>query len=373
MHISSQQTFLSGKSTFKPHTAEPQQTQQSTTKPASDSVQLSPEATAVGAATAAPKAPANPFATNILNAITGQLSADLADNATKEALQSRLEAGFSGFMQGFSEAFSQLEGMAGFSPQIASEINDTKRQVLEGLIAKGEELGLNVTDISKALDELNAEAAVSTPPAPAISAPVLNQNLAASQSRSFAFELVTQEGDKIQILLDSMQAGKVSESSNGRSLQYASQDSFSLRIEGDLNESELGAINELLGKVNQLSQDFYNGDLQSAFDKALTMGFDTQQIQQFSLRLSQTTEVSSSIGQKAQRAYQADLPQGQQGNPLNALSHYLKQVNETYQSAQQRGINQETFIELSEFMTLNYREEASAFKAMLSEVLPNKA
>ena len=379
MHISTHHTILSSQFTAKTIADEqaktPSELPLNSQKATSDSVDLSPEATAVSKSPAAPKAPNNPFATNILNAINGQLSADLADNATKEQLQSRLEAGFSGFMQGFSEAFAQLEGMAGFSPEIASEINETKRQVLEGLAAKGEELGLDITDLNKALKSLETETLESRKPdtaaaTPTINAPTFNQHVAASQSRSFAFELVTQEGDKIQILLDSMQAGEIGRDGNSRSVSYASQDNFSLSIEGDLNADELKAINQLLGNVNQLSQDFYNGDLASAFDKAMTMGFDAGQIQQFSLQLSQTTEVSSSIGQKAQRAYQADLPQSEKGSPINALGQYLKQVSETYQSAQVFGINKETFVELSEFVTLSYREEASAYKNLLTEVLP---
>lgn len=379
MHISTHHSILSSQFTTKSfgneHAKTPAEPALKAKQPSSDKVELSPAATAVSDSTTPQKAPANPFATNILNAINGQLSVDLADNATKEQLQSRLEAGFSGFMQGFSEAFAQLEGMAGFSPEIASEINETKRQVLEGLAAKGEELGLDITDISKALKSLDTQTLESRKPDTAattqtINAPVFDQHLAASQSRSFAFELVTQEGDKIQILLDSMQAGEIGRDGNSRSASYASQDNFSLSIEGDLNADELKAINQLLGNVNQLSQDFYNGDLASAFDKAMTMGFDAGHIQQFSLKLSQTTEVSSSIGQKAQRAYQSDLPQSEKGSPINALGQYLKQVSETYQSAQIFGINKETFVELSEFVTLSYREEASAYKNLLAEVLP---
>lgn len=382
MHIStSQQSLLSNKNTLNAHPnaiANTEQAGEHSTqkKSSSDSVQLSPKATAVSNSPEPPRPPANPYATNILNAINGQLSLDLADNANKEQLQSRLNAGFAGFMQGFSEAFSQLEGMSGFNPEIAGQVNETKRQVLEGLVVKGEELGLDVSEISKSLESLEAQTLASRGVdsqafSQTVSAPAFSQ-LAATQSRSFAFELVTQEGDKIQILLDSMQTGEMTRDGNSRSVSYANQNSFSLSIDGDLNADELKAINELLGKVNQLSQDFYNGDLTSAFDKAMTMGFDVAQIQQFSLKLSQATEVSSSIGQKAQRAYQADLPQAEKGSPINALGHYLKQVSETYQSAQIFGINKETFVELSEFVTLSYREEAEAYKSLLNKVLPEE-
>lgn len=381
MHITSHSSLLNSNVSAKPVIPADEQfkplTQSNPKSEATsgDSVQLSPKAAAASNHLKEPKSPANPYASNILNAINGQISLDLAENATKEQLQSRLDAGFSGFMQGFSEAFEQLEGMAGFSPEIVSEVNETKRQVLEGLAVKGEELGLDVASINKALISLEAQTLDSRKAESAIApqkinAPKFDMQVAASQSRSFAFELVTQEGDKIQILLDSMQAGEIGRDGNNRSVNYASQDNFSLSIEGDLNADELTAINQLLGKVNQLSQDFYNGDLASAFDKAMTMGFDAGQIQQFSLKLSQTTEVSSSIGQKAQRAYQAELSPSEKGSPINALVQYLKQVSETYESAQVFGINKETFVELSEFVTLSYREEASAYKNLLAEVLP---
>ncbi|RYZ92576.1 MAG: hypothetical protein EOO68_22560, partial [Moraxellaceae bacterium] len=77
-----------------------------------DTVQLSSQAIERTQATAA-DAPANPYATTIVNFIQQQLLRDQADGDSKEQLASRLEAGYQGFLQGFNDAYTILGGGAG--------------------------------------------------------------------------------------------------------------------------------------------------------------------------------------------------------------------------------------------------------------------
>jgi hypothetical protein len=89
---------------------------------------------------------------------------------------------------------------------------------------------------------------------------------------------------------------------------YSSSQSFSLSIEGDLNEDELGAINDLLGKVNDLAGQFFEGNLDVAFDQAMNMGYDAEQIGSFSLNLAQA-EI-----QQVTQAYQTFEPNRASGD-----------------------------------------------------------
>ncbi len=49
-------------------------------------------------------------------------------------------------------------------------------------------------------------------------------------------------------------------------------DSFSLSIEGDLNEEELADIENLLGDLSLIAGDFFNGDMEQAMDGAMNLG-----------------------------------------------------------------------------------------------------
>src|SRR5690606_34213666 len=67
----------------------------------------------------------------------------------------------------------------------------------------------------------------------------------------------------------------------------ASTSNMNWVVEGDLNEQELNSINKLLGQINQLAGEFFNVNLDVAFNLALALRYDEQQIANFSLSLTQ--------------------------------------------------------------------------------------
>jgi hypothetical protein len=73
-----------------------------------------------------------------------------------------------------------------------------------------------------------------------------------------------------------------------------------ISVKGDLNDEELAAISELVGKVESLAADFFAGDVQKAFEAATTLGFDAEQIAGFALKLSTRESLrQESIGKPA--------------------------------------------------------------------------
>ena len=73
-------------------------------------------------------------------------------------------------------------------------------------------------------------------------------------------------------------------------------------VNGDLDEGELKAINNLLNNVNDIAKDFYSGDVETAFNKALQMDYDASEISEFSVSLTQVKNFT------AYKAYQTDTP-----------------------------------------------------------------
>jgi hypothetical protein len=228
---------------------------------------------------------AEKVAENILGFIERRLQMDIAEGATPEQLQTRLDAGLSGFKKGFAEASEKLTALSMLSPAIAQDIGKTYTLVTEGIDRLQQQL-----------------VSLVNPPAVAPSRPVelaeqassllQNSNYQYAKASSFSFELMTAEGDRVTISVNSNRAYSANYTSgsaeNSRvDANLAAYDSSSWSIAGDLNENELEAINKLLQQVDKLAVAFFDGDLDLAFNQAVALGYDTKQITAFSLQLTQ--------------------------------------------------------------------------------------
>lgn len=127
------------------------------------------------------------------------------------------------------------------------------------------------------------------------------QSYATRTSHSADIEVRTQEGDIVTISLNelaensqsALQArdGNNSLSVYSKSSSYSS--SFSLSIEGDLNEDELKSINDLIKKMTKVSDKFFDGNIAGAFKHASKIGFNTEQIAGFSMDLNRERSVQA--------------------------------------------------------------------------------
>ncbi|WP_331346754.1 DUF5610 domain-containing protein [Cellvibrio sp. UBA7661] len=273
---------------------------------------------------------AEKVASNILGFIERRLQMDVADGASQEELQARLEAGLAGFKKGFAEASEKLEALSLLSPEIKADIGKTYDLVLEGVDELRAKFIQSTTEqipaspskteseiVKTAAPKASSPAKLDVPDfLPAAGAvPAANSymgygNYEYGRAREFSFELRTKEGDIVTIKASSsegfaVEAGRASrgnQSVSAMNASYSSSESFSFSIEGELNEDELAAINDLLGRVNDLAGQFFEGNLDSAFEQAMNLGYDAEQIGSFSLNLAQA-EI-----QQVTQAYQTFEP-----------------------------------------------------------------
>ncbi|WP_220719231.1 DUF5610 domain-containing protein [Agarivorans litoreus] len=149
------------------------------------------------------------------------------------------------------------------------------------------------------------------------SAPLYNQ-LAMSSSQSATMELETAEGDKVTISYGSQLAASYSEGRSSIQASFASQQQFSFSVEGDLNDDELAAIADLIKQVDEVGQQFFSGDLDKAFEQALSIGFDEQQLVGFAVNFQQQQSVAVT------QAYQQANEEPSSGSELvPELSEFL--------------------------------------------------
>ena len=105
-------------------------------------------------------------------------------------------------------------------------------------------------------------------------------------------------------------------------------------MEGDLNEDEMAAIESLMSQVNDLADEFYNGDAMSAFGMAMDLTSDPEQIAQFSLDMSlQVESAYQGVAQAGQGYDKPSLPKGVM-QPLQQFAEGVQQAAKTAEAFQ---------------------------------------
>jgi hypothetical protein len=115
----------------------------------------------------------------------------------------------------------------------------------------------------------------------------------------FSLDILTAEGDRVSIRfrtsnVTDVAAAQTTDGSTTASASDAhviSRGSLKIEVNGDLNDDERKAIGDLLNKVDGIAKDFFGGDVQAAFSAAARVGFDSQEISGFSLKLSYSQRI----------------------------------------------------------------------------------
>ena len=167
------------------------------------------------------------------------------------------------------------------------DVLDAVRSALSEAATALKKLGLSDQQVDKALGGVREKLGETV---------AASAELAAVQTTSYVrkdkanLDISTQEGDRVQIRFRSRE-GYVSQTSTGatggeRNVYAFSSGRIEISVDGELNEEELTAIGELVGKVESLANEFFAGDVQKAFESAAALGFDSTQIASFALKLS---------------------------------------------------------------------------------------
>ncbi|WP_165673745.1 DUF5610 domain-containing protein [Metapseudomonas otitidis] len=261
----------------------------------------------------------------ILDFVGGRIQAEAANGADPEKLQKMLDQARQGVEKGFAEAKKILQGMGVLGGKIASDIEDTFQRVQDGLDRIGSTYGLGGTPAGDTSSVSRAAVSAST-----------STSTLVARSSTFDLEVTTREGDTLKISIAQASANWSSTSASasstrtsgngGTSTSTSTQVSassgslqiggWSVQIEGNLNDDEKAALTDLLGQVQDISSKFYSGDLSGAFDRALALNMNGDQLASMSLNLSQTTYA------QATSTYGAVSEEG--GQPASAVNTSLR-------------------------------------------------
>jgi len=159
-------------------------------------------------------------------------------------------------------------------------------------------------------------------------ASVENSQSLYSYSQTMSMELTTREGDVVKLDFRQLYA-QYQESKHERLQEQVPQgvrmfdskqameatafeERFAFSVEGHLNEDELQAILNVFEKVDDLARSFFGGNIEEAFQKAVSMDIDMEQLQSFNLDLQRTEIQATSYQQVA--AYQGVEQQSLKGD-----------------------------------------------------------
>jgi len=149
------------------------------------------------------------------------------------------------------------------------------------------------SDLAHALDSL----APSVPEASPVTASAAAVH--AVTKEKFTLNILTAEGDRVSIRFRASNVTDVAavQSSDDAGTTAAvdahviSRGRLKIEVQGDLNDDELKAIGDLLDQVDGIATDFFGGDVQAAFSAASRVGFDSQELSGFNLKLSYSQRI----------------------------------------------------------------------------------
>ncbi len=251
-------------------------------------------------------------AKNVLQFIGGALKTAQANGADDEELLQMFEKARDGVLKGVEDARKELAGL--MNKEIDEGISNSLKAIREGI----DQLE---RDILGKKDE--GEESVT-----AVSA---SQSVTASSENAGEINIVTKDGDEVTISFEDFQEVSASrevaiettstdpvnpgttstgaaeeaeteenqpqlassETSVNLSQQYSVIDSQELAftVKGEIDEQERKAIENLVRDTSALVDDFFAGDVEAAFAKALELGFDEGQIAEYSIELSKTETI----------------------------------------------------------------------------------
>lgn len=312
-------------------------------------------------------------ASTILNFIAKRLEADMADGATQEELQSRLEAGLSGFKSGYGEALEALEFGGLLDSKVQQAVDSTFDKVLAGVSELAERYSLvdPVSSEEPPVAEGIDNALLANPPSvniqPERSRPAepLGAAMVAydyESNNSFSFNLKTQDGDLVTIQAHasfSQSSGAVGVSDLVQQASYAhgqqnQAQGFALDVQGELDADELKAINDLLGQVNKVSELFFRGDAFAAFEQALDLGYNREEISRFSLNLKQiqVERVVTTYNNIAKLGQPGGLDSPNSQSSFGSIAQFIDQLQRADEQASYLSSDVYLVRHLAEFISL---------------------
>jgi len=208
------------------------------------------------------------------------LEAARRSGRSEEDIQNMYNAAVSGVEKGFAEARDILDNLGMLQGSIAENIDATEEQTFSALDALNPSLRDTIN--SNTISRLTAAERF-------------------DQAESLSLTVTTQDGDEVTINFASQSRSEQSYGieTDGSStsalfnISRSEESSYQFSVNGDLDNDEIDALQNLIKDVNEIAGEFFDGDIQKAFDIASEYQMDKSELSSMNLQLSQTEQYSS--------------------------------------------------------------------------------
>ena len=237
-------------------------------------------------------------ASNVLKFVGGVVRGAARGGADEAQLTDLIGQARSGVAKGIALAEKDLAGF--MNPEITDGIRNSKEAIGEGI----NDIEKEVLSPFRGTMEVGASLSAQY-----------------TQSQSGGLKITTQDGDEVEINFGQSRQYQYSASERILSgapnsgsetntaanpqnemigqrsvnVQFAEYRGISFSVKGELDDDELGAISDLVKQITDVSKSFFKGDLDSALDKALALGYDEKELAGFALKLDRREIVSEKI------------------------------------------------------------------------------
>ena len=269
-------------------------------------------------------------ADRILNFVGNAVEQRRDAGESNEAVKKMLAAARSGIEKGFAEAKDALTNLGIYQDNVKRDADQTHALLNEGLNGFDNNLAEGVALLPKP-DTGHVQFSHST------------ESYAERQSTSL--QIKTRDGDLVTININKSEGYSASQSAyqdnnsriNSSELSYNQSQGLQFTVEGDLDKDELKAINNLVGEVKGLSDNFFNGDTQAALNHATDIGFDSSEIAGFTFNMShsQTSTATQAYAEvrELNNPQSAPVPERQLANLLAPLADIMKDLRQLLNQA----------------------------------------
>ena len=286
----------------------------------------------------------------IMGFIESRIEAERANGASDEELQSMFGQAMKGLEQGLREAKEVISALDMFDGEVKGtffetvSLLDERMNGLENALfdsgSSGEATaGTAPENVSSSAGErdsvkaLDVERAFSSIPKGNERYTAQSNALFFSQDNQFDMEVVTQDGDKVTVhvgageSLDFRSGSQVTPrgSVSGFELTQSSYYEISFSVEGDLDEGELAALNDLFTQVNDIADSFYSGNVGEAFEQALAVGYDSEELAAFAVNMTHSEVVA--VAQTYREVAETEQGRSEESgsNPLQSIMDRLSE------------------------------------------------
>lgn len=266
-------------------------------------------------------------AKNVMRFVGGVIQSAADSGADDDTLTSLFGQARDGVSRGIAMAKKDLAGM----------MND---EITEGISRSRDAIASEMNALEDRIfnrNEIVAEAA--------------STMLGASDEKAGGLVIRTRDGDEVTLRFEDVkrvsigaqssaaygsdeQGNTIAQTQQGFYFESYERSGISFSLEGELDEAEIEAIADLIGNTKDLADNFFSGDIDSAFEQALNLGFNETELVGFALQLNRTTSTEVVKTYENIKHYsEENEASGNYGSNVSPIAQYLDKMLSTFDDA----------------------------------------